>query len=120
MEPKTSSFRNLPVTIVLLIATLLYMASLSFGTPEVVNSDELQKCAVGLGGHCGDSLYKYVFENGVQVSEKCCSRLLTVGKDCHNLLAKVIIIYNRFSDKEVKKIHRKRDQVWENCKAVAY
>ncbi|KAL9232080.1 hypothetical protein vseg_007226 [Gypsophila vaccaria] len=121
MESKINSSRNLSATIILFLAISLIMARPIVGiepatAPETASSDEMQKCANRLGASCGDSLYQYVFRTGVHVSKECCSRLLTIGKDCHDLLTEVTIVYQRLPEKRAKEIHRKNDIVWELCK----
>ncbi|KAK9726210.1 hypothetical protein RND81_05G198200 [Saponaria officinalis] len=75
----------------------------------------LQNCENGLGTKCGHLIYKNVFESKTEVSKDCCSRLLTVGKDCHDLLTEVTIVYKRLTEKHAKEIWLKNDKVWEQC-----
>ncbi|KAK9733166.1 hypothetical protein RND81_04G048200 [Saponaria officinalis] len=88
--------------------------------PSPFSFDELQKCESGLGATCGVSIYQYIFEDGVNVSKECCYRLLTVGKDCHDLLTQVTIVYKRLPEKLAKENHRKNGKVWELCRTVGH
>lgn len=84
--------------------------------PSPSTSDELQKCASGLGATCGDSIYQNIFGAGKQISKECCGRLLTVGEDCHDLLTGVTIVYKRLSEKHAREVRHKNDEVWKQCK----
>ncbi|KAK9733146.1 hypothetical protein RND81_04G046900 [Saponaria officinalis] len=124
MEYTTKLSCNLSFTVVLLVISLI-MAKPSLAieiasAPSPSSFDELKKCENGLGTTCGVSMYQYIFGNGVKVSKECCSRLLTVGKDCHDLLTQVTIIYKRLPEKQSKESHRKNGKVWELCKTVGH
>ncbi|KAK9671777.1 hypothetical protein RND81_12G054300 [Saponaria officinalis] len=119
MESKTESSLSLSVTTLLL--TLFVMvrqgASNEFGVAQsLARYNELQKCENELGVKCGNNIYQSVFVVGKEVSEECCNHLLTVGKDCHDLLTEVTIVYKRLPRKEAKEIWNKNDKVWEQCK----
>ncbi|KAK9733143.1 hypothetical protein RND81_04G046600 [Saponaria officinalis] len=123
MEYTTKSSWNLSLAILFL--TSLTMARISFAieiatAPSPSSPDELQKCESGLGATCGVSIYQYIFEDRVNISKECCNRLLTVGKDCHDLLTQVTIVYKRLPEKQAKESHRKNNKVWELCKTTGH
>ncbi|KAK9671775.1 hypothetical protein RND81_12G054400 [Saponaria officinalis] len=120
MESRNNSFLDLSVTTLLLV-TLFVMARQGTSTElgdahGLARSNELLKCETALGVKCGDNIYQSVFEFGKEVSEECCTRLLTVGKDCHDLLTEVTIVYKRLPRKDAKEIRNKNDKVWDQCK----
>ncbi|KAK9671861.1 hypothetical protein RND81_12G059400 [Saponaria officinalis] len=124
MESKIISLMDTSTTITLLLFTLFFMATRSAAVQSIVaqsvsKSNELQKCENGLGATCGNTIYQHVFERGNEVSKECCSRLITVGKDCHDLLTEVTIVYKRTPEKKAKEIWHKNDKAWEDCKQSA-
>ncbi|KAK9726215.1 hypothetical protein RND81_05G198700 [Saponaria officinalis] len=108
-------------TMTILLITMFFMATngvvdQSNVAQSLSKSNELQKCENGLGTKCGHSIYQHVLEAGKEVSKECCNRLMTVGKDCHDLLTEVTIVYKRLSEKKAKEIWHKNDKVWGDCK----
>ncbi|KAK9726219.1 hypothetical protein RND81_05G199100 [Saponaria officinalis] len=109
------------IKITLLLVTLFFVATKgdanqSNVVQSLLKSNELQKCENGLGTKCRHSIYQHVFKAGKEVSNECCSRLITVGKDCHDLLTEVTIVYERLSEKKAREIWQKNDKAWEDCK----
>lgn len=115
MESKT-------LTIALILVAMIVIAENVFATesadaPSPATLDAFQKCAGDLGATCGGVISKYVFENGVHVSKECCTALLEVGEDCHELLTEVTIVYKRlYPAKKAKQAWYKNNQVWQLCK----
>lgn len=115
MESKT-------LTITLLLLSLFLIAENTFATksadaPSPATVDALTKCAEDLGATCVGVISKYIFDNGVHVPKECCSALLEVGHDCHELLTEVTIVYKRlYPAKIAKQAWRKTEQVWQLCK----
>ncbi|KAK9733153.1 hypothetical protein RND81_04G047300 [Saponaria officinalis] len=125
MERITKLTWNLSFIVGLLLVTSFMMARPSIAieiatTPSPSSYDELKKCEIGLGATCGVSIYQYIFGDGVSISKECCNHLLTVGKDCHDLLTQVTIVYKRLPEKQAKESHVKNSRVWELCKIAGH
>ncbi|KAK9726150.1 hypothetical protein RND81_05G193300 [Saponaria officinalis] len=123
MEFKATSSMNLLVTIVVLLVTSFVTARPitvieTAPAPSPSEDFQVQKCARGLGETCGDSLFHYVFGAGKHVSKDCCTRLLNVGKECHDLLTTVTIRLEHFPEEEATEIRQKNDKVWGLCEKV--
>lgn len=109
------------LTVALLVVTLFVIVENSFATksadaPSPATLDAFQKCASGLGATCGGVISKYVFEEGVNVSKECCTALIEVGEDCHELLTEVSIVYKRlYPAKKAKQAWRKNAEIWQLC-----
>ncbi|KAF3457026.1 hypothetical protein FNV43_RR01683 [Rhamnella rubrinervis] len=57
--------------------------------PAPVSYEFLEACASKLEP-CGQKIYEAVFENG-KVSDNCCAKLVSTGKECHDGLVKHLI-----------------------------
>ncbi|KAK9715820.1 hypothetical protein RND81_06G191700 [Saponaria officinalis] len=121
METKTTSSMNLLVIVTLLCVTSFVMARPSIITesvpaPSPSEDYRVQQCATGIGETCGNSIFHYVFGAGKHVSKECCTRLVNVGEDCHDLLTNVTIRLEQFPEHQAKEIKFKNDKAWELCK----
>ena len=82
---------------------------------DATGSDELKQCSNAIGKPCSDSIYKNIFGVEKQVPEICCGLLISAGKDCHDFLTRVTIVYRHLTEKKAKEAWQKKDKVWEQC-----
>ncbi|KAK9750302.1 hypothetical protein RND81_02G185800 [Saponaria officinalis] len=123
MASKNNLYMFSSITFAIMLVKLFVMVrqSVAIGSniaQSLKKSNDLLKCENGLGVKCGDGIYQNVFEIGNEVSKECCDRLLSVGKDCHDLLTEITIVYKRFTMKEAREIWHKNDKVWEQCENI--
>ncbi|KAJ8430966.1 hypothetical protein Cgig2_003550 [Carnegiea gigantea] len=64
----------------------------------------LKGCAGKVTGACGPKIYEFVFDNSGVLSEKCCERLLNVGRECHDSDTNSILSEGEFSNEEREEI----------------
>lgn len=75
----------------------------------------LEDCAIKVGA-CGYEIYTTVFEHG-SVSDKCCAKLVFIGKLCHDELVKYLLTKPGFSGHKSETL-AKSEQVWDHCVSV--
>ena len=80
--------------------------------PAPVSYEFLKECANKLEP-CGYEIYLAVFKNG-KVSDKCCGKLVSTGKVCHDDLVQHLIAQPSFKG-NVAEVLAKSEQVWNGC-----
>ncbi|XP_048321659.2 protein DOWN-REGULATED IN DIF1 11 [Ziziphus jujuba] len=105
-----------PVMVILLLGsvaiTILPGLAVPASSPAPAQQ-HLLECANKLGD-CGKQVYFAVFVNGTTVTKDCCTRLLSVGKQCHHDL--IVYATQRPTFKgNVSEILDKSEQVWNGC-----
>ncbi|KAH7512532.1 hypothetical protein FEM48_Zijuj12G0100500 [Ziziphus jujuba var. spinosa] len=105
-----------PVTMILFLGsvavTILPVLAVPAPSPAPAQK-HLLECADKFGD-CGKLVYLAIFVNGTIVSKDCCTRLLSVGKQCHHDL--IVYATQRPTFKgNVSEILDKSEQVWNGC-----
>lgn len=83
--------------------------------PNIVIGDLFHECGYKAGAICGDEIFQYVFVNATIVSQECCTKLLKMGKQCHDLLTNATLESQDFDQVVVPHIWTKNIQVWNLC-----
>jgi len=74
----------------------------------------VEECANKMGDICGDVMLMYIFIKKSTVSEKCCSKLISNGRDCHDTLTEALLATKRFDNKRPS-IMEMHNDVWTQC-----
>lgn len=105
--------------VTLLMGVAMVLPGLANQAPAPATEDfkSLEECAVKFGA-CGYEVYLFVFEHGRPVSDKCCAKLVQVGKVCHEKLVKYLLSKPGYTGNVSEKLAM-GEKVWDYCAFLA-
>ncbi|CAJ1960309.1 unnamed protein product [Sphenostylis stenocarpa] len=72
-------------------------------------------CSSKFHSQCGEELYFGIFFGNDTVSRDCCQNLVVdVGKECKDIMTKLVLRFPRFKQNETL-VLRRSDQIWNDC-----
>ncbi|ONI21758.1 hypothetical protein PRUPE_2G086800 [Prunus persica] len=107
-----------PLLVILLLASTSRMIFTTFAIPtfETSNSKILDECTKHISINCAREVGESIFEGGT-VTDDCCHKLVSVGKNCHALFFNSALASIPNVDKS--RALAKSTQVWNRCVGIA-
>uniref|UniRef100_A0A7C9CR96 Prolamin-like domain-containing protein n=1 Tax=Opuntia streptacantha TaxID=393608 RepID=A0A7C9CR96_OPUST len=117
MDTKTSCITKLFIAAaMLLIALGTTAAETSSKQTEAPSPNPITRCGSRLTDDCPDEVFNFVFYEGTTVSRDCCTQLVKMGKECHDLLT-ILTVYGEHFEQDVIEILKRGNVVWRRCQA---